>query len=54
MCIIYNGGLYDLGCGKDGTVITFADGKAWFTVDGQTCSIPVGEIDQIISFETNE
>lgn len=55
MCIIWKnesgGGVYDLGTDKPGRVITFADGKAWFTFDGQTVTLPVEEIEQIISFE---
>lgn len=52
MCIIYNDGdttsILDLGEGKDGSVISFAEGFAWFTYDGKTTKLPVDCIEQII------
>ena len=51
MCVITKDGVYDLGTEKPGRVITFGDGFAWVTIDGETVKIPVGDIEQIISFE---
>ena len=52
MCIIYKdkngGGLYDLGDDKEGRVITFDLGFAWFTFEGETMKISVEDIEQII------
>lgn len=52
MCIIYRDGedtgILDLGDGKEGSVISFADGFAWFTFDGETTKIPTENIEQII------
>lgn len=52
MCIIYNDGettgILDLGEGKEGSVVSFADGFAWFTFDGETMKLPVESIEQII------
>ncbi len=51
MCVITKDGVYDLGTEKPGRVITFADGFALVTIDGETLKIPVKDIEQIISFE---
>lgn len=51
MCIIVRDGVYDLGTEKPGRVITFTDGFALVTIDGETVKIPVEDIEQIISFE---
>lgn len=52
VCIIYKdkngGGLYDLGDDKEGRVITFDLGFAWFTFEGETMKIAVEDIEQII------
>lgn len=51
MCVITKDGVYDLGTEKPGRVITFADGFAYITIDGETLKIPTKDIEQIISFE---
>lgn len=52
MCIIYHdgesAGIIDLGDGKEGSAISFADGFAWFTFEGETVKIPTENIEQII------
>ena len=52
MCIIYTDGdttlILDLGEEKEGSVISFAEGFAWFTYDGETAKLPVDCIEQII------
>lgn len=52
MCIIYHDGdeaaILDLGEDKEGRVVSFAEGFAWFTFDGETVKLPVECIDQII------
>ena len=53
MCIIYNDGdgtvILDLGEDKDGSVVSFAEGFAWFTYEGETMKLPTEVIEQIIS-----
>jgi hypothetical protein len=53
MCIIYHDGenaaILDLGEEKEGRTISFAEGYAWFTFEGETVKLPVECIDQIIS-----
>lgn len=53
MCIIYNDGagavILDLGTGKEGSAVSFAEGFAWATFDGETVKIPVESIEQIIA-----
>ena len=52
MCIIYHDGddavILDLGEGKDGSVVSFAEGFAWFTYEGETMKLPTEVIEQII------
>ena len=53
MCIIYRDKeetvILDLGEDKDGSVVSFAEGFAWFTYEGETVKLPTEVIEQIIS-----
>ena len=52
MCIIYRDKdetvILDLGEDKDGSVVSFAEGFAWFTYEGETMKLPTEVIEQII------